>query len=272
MRAIVMLLALVASAPAWGQDEAAAPAEEGVGPAAPEQEAVDVAGAALAAAQVHEAQCADTRGNDVSVFGAAMGRVSDALVQVSGAYDRSRDPSLLFWRGLLALCVGRDDVGAADLSAFLDAVGSQSAYADQSRDAQRRLRRVQVAADRGASSGPDPGGIVAGAGMAAGAGAFAGLSSWQALELRTTTQNLQEGRYQTAEIDAALLEGPLQADRANAFLGAATGLGVGSLVSFIVTAATNASDRSNAAWHAPAPVFAALPLEGGALVTVGVSW
>ena len=282
IRLLVMLTALCLGAPAWAQpadaDDPAAedPADPDADPADPAAEPappqVDVAAAAMAASQVHEQHCADTSGNDVSVFGAAMSQGSGALVEVSAAYDATKDPSLLFWRGLLALCIGREDVGATDLQAFLDGVEGQSAYSDQIRDARRRLRRVQVSLERGSDSTPAPGGIVAGVGLAAGTGAFAGLSSWQAVELRLATENLVEGRFQQADIDAALEEGPQQAERANAFLGAAVGMGVRSLVAFVVTAATRGRSAGAASWNAPAPVLALAPTPGGAHLTVGVRW
>jgi hypothetical protein len=263
MRAIVYLLILAAAAPAVAQDDTAA---------ASETVQVNVGAVALGAALVHEESCADTRGNDVSVMGTALSRASAALVEVSEAYTASGDPSLLFWRGLLALCIDREDVGTADLNRFLVSVQNDSAYAEQVRDAKRRLRRAEVTLDRSRPAGPNPGGMVTGAGLAAGAGAFAGLSSWQAIELRTATDNLELGRLRTSEIDYALVEGPLQADRDNAFLGLASGLAVGSLTSFIIAAATSTDAPTRAAWKAPAPVIAALPTETGVQITLGGVW
>ncbi len=259
MRAIGLILLLL-SAPAWAQEGGEPVSEANVGTAA------------LAAAQVHEEHCADTRGNDVSVFGTAMAQVSGALVSVSETYDATQDPSLLFWRGLLAICVGREDVGAIDLQTFLEGVDGQSAYADQIRDANRRLRRVFVTQERAPTPPRNPGGAVLGAGLVAGAGAFAGLSGWQADRLRAAEESVLNDGLQGATLDEAWDDGGDSADRANAFLGASIGLATGSLVSFIITAATADKGPDRAAWKAPAPVVAAAPTNTGVQITVGGEW
>lgn len=227
---------------------------------------------ALQAAETHEAHCADTRGNDIAVLGEALAQVSTRLQEVNTAFESTHDASLLFWRGLLSLCLDRDDLGAADLQAFVETVGDQPAYAQQVQDAERRLRRVQVRSIRRSSGGPAPGGLALGVGLGAGAGAFAGLSGWQALELRTTTDNLTLGRLNRDEIDAAYLEGPRIADRANAFLGTSVGLGIGSIAAAVITGVTARSGGRSLARGAPPPVVVVTPSPGGVQVQFGGTW
>lgn len=227
---------------------------------------------AVKAAEVHEELCADAAGNDISSAGSSIARVSGTWVEVSEVYEETKDQSLLYWRGLLALCIGRDDLGAADLEGFITAAGDDKAVITQVKDAKKRLRRVSRPDDRPA--GPDPGGIVLGAGLAGGAAGFGGLSGWQSSAAVDLATRYESGEAQTAELDQIEAEtGPAATRNSAIFLGVAGGLAVGSVVALVVTAARG-NAKSAAYTPAVPPVYAiAAPLpEGGFAVTVGGAW
>lgn len=258
MRTIAVVLMMLAAAPAAAQEASEGP--------------VDVNAAALVASSVHEEHCADTRGNDTSVFGAALAATSAAFVEIDKAYAATQDPSLLYWRGLLALCINREDAGAADLTSFLEGVGDDKAYTGQIKDAQRRLRRVQLSQrSSGAPAAiPNAGGVAATLGLGIGAGTLGGLTAWSSSELEHLQSQLANGELRTEAIDQALIDGPTYETRANALIGATAGVGAGALIAGVITALTADRDGSTASWSAPS--VAAVPTRGGVQIVVGGAW
>ncbi len=228
---------------------------------------------AIQAAEVHEELCADAAGNDISSAGSSIARVSGTWVEVSEAYEESKDQSLLYWRGLLALCIGRDDLGSADLEAFVATSGDDKALVGQVKDAKKRLRRVS-AKSAPASTGPDPGGIALGVGLAGGAAGLGGLSGWQNQVRLDLEARFESGGAQTAELDAIQSEtGPAAARNSGLFLATASGLAVGAVTALIITAARGGPNAVAGAPVSP-PIYAiAAPLpDGGFALTVGGAW
>ncbi len=98
--------------------------------------------AALLASRVQAEVCADVAASNPETQAAAMMLAAPAWGQVSAAYRTHGKAYLLYWRGLLAECLDKEDQAATDYAAFVDAMGSDSAYASQTKDARRRLRRL----------------------------------------------------------------------------------------------------------------------------------
>jgi hypothetical protein len=98
--------------------------------------------AALHASEVNDSYCADLYSGKVDVAAGATVAVAEVWQQVSVVYEGTRAPYLLYWRGVLAQCLGRDDAAKADLEAFVRAPGGSSMFADMVRKANGRLRRL----------------------------------------------------------------------------------------------------------------------------------
>jgi hypothetical protein len=86
--------------------------------------------------------CAELYAADVQQAAESYTRVGETWGAVDGRFGETREPYWLYWRGLLAECLGQYDQACGDLEAFLAEHGDNAAYADLSRDARRRLRRL----------------------------------------------------------------------------------------------------------------------------------
>ena len=112
-------------------------------PSVASAQAITPVEAAKAAYQVNEEHCAATVDDRTTVAAEALARATEVYADVSATYDASPEPYLLYWRGVLALCIGQDQRGLNDLIAFLDTEGIAASATDQYRDARRRVRIVQ---------------------------------------------------------------------------------------------------------------------------------
>ncbi len=119
---VVAIVGALSAAPAWSQ------------PAAYE--------IAIEADAINQEHCADLYTSKVDQAASATLAVAEIWQRVDQFYTETNDPSLLFWRGVLAQCLGRDEAALTDLQAFVDEYGDVSMYSDMARQAKTRLRRL----------------------------------------------------------------------------------------------------------------------------------
>jgi len=139
-----------------------------VAAAAQEPDADDLA---VRAAEVHEAHCAAMQGTDVQAavegYQVVAGVWGELDVALKGA--EAPQPYLLYWRGLLAQCLDKEEEAASDLEGFLQAaeflgavdVERKGLLDSMVRDSKRRLKRLGKGTKgpvvrRGVAPGPRP--------------------------------------------------------------------------------------------------------------------
>jgi hypothetical protein len=126
----------------------------GVGSAPAQEAEEDVALAAFEAVQEH---CTTLRSDDVGLASDALVTVGLVWKRVDGAYGEQPEDWLLYWRGVLAHCLGQQDPARSDLAAFVAASSADPELAPQIRDARRRLRLLDRGSpDRLAARRPRP--------------------------------------------------------------------------------------------------------------------
>ncbi len=227
--------------------------------------------AALDAAEVHQRYCADTYNKDIGEAGSSIAAVSEIWGSMSGLPESTGDTGLLYWRGLLAECLSRDEHAIDDLAAFVRLHADDPTWAQPVRDAERRLSRLRGGKSGPASSAPEPSRVVAliaGAAAGVGAGVFGGLAGFRgstATELNNTYHSGTLSTDQFAQVD--LLGADATRD-ANAFAAGAAAAGVASLATLISAAVVPKASRA----PERRPSFSALPLPGGLFFGVSAPW
>jgi len=107
--------------------------------------------AAVATHQIRQKYCAEAATKENTEVAKALNEIMPVFVQVSEVYDATQEEFLLYWRGVLQECIGKEELAQQDLNAFLASKKASGDFPDLALDAQRRLRRMQRAAVRGAS-------------------------------------------------------------------------------------------------------------------------
>jgi hypothetical protein len=100
---------------------------------------------ALAAADANDANqtfCSDAYSTDVAQAAGATKQVLEAWSGVDQAYAETGESMLLYWRGVLAQCLGRPDTATEDLLEFTDDADPSGPYANMVEEAGRRLKRL----------------------------------------------------------------------------------------------------------------------------------
>ncbi len=228
---------------------------------------------AAAAYEVRERYCAAVGADDVQAAAESLARVSETWAQVSEALEESKKLYLLYWRGMLAQCLGQAEKAGTDLREFSVYAEGKSQYLDLLRDAKRRLALLE----RGRGGGATNGGAVGvpfgvGAGLAGGAAVLAGLSGWQGSVMREREAEYFSGELQTGSFGAVAVAANEAETSSNVLLGSAVGLGVAGVVSIVVGAAR--AGRSGGAAAAPgvSPVLAVTGQGDGVWLGVGGAW
>lgn len=98
--------------------------------------------AALEADAVNQEECANLYSATVDTAASSTVRVAEAWQKVSAVYEETQAPYLLFWRGALAQCLGREDAAIADLAQFAETQKGSTMFSNLVENAQRRLRRL----------------------------------------------------------------------------------------------------------------------------------
>ena len=105
--------------------------------------------AAARANEVNQTYCGDAYSRDIELAADSMRRVAEAWSLVNEVYEETDAPYLLFWRGVLAQCLGRPEHAHEDLGSFVVSQNDSGSYADLVRQAKLRLRRLGRRQDLG---------------------------------------------------------------------------------------------------------------------------
>jgi len=98
--------------------------------------------AALQADTTNEEHCANLYTARVGQAAAATLAVAEVWQHVDQVYERTKAQYLLFWRGALAQCLGREDAASNDLQEFIDSQKDSSMFVGLVRQARVRVRRL----------------------------------------------------------------------------------------------------------------------------------
>jgi hypothetical protein len=222
---------------------------------------------ALEAAQAHQRHCSDAAGMNMSNRTTAVAEVSAVWARVHGELERSRKAYLLYWRGVLGECLDQEEPALADLKAFVAARAGSDRYATQVADAQRRIRRLERSLG-GAGGGSVAGPVVAVA-LGVGAGTAGGLAGWQWGVATTTADELYAEPHSGTTLTELVATGDRAQTTSRVLVGTAAGLGVGSVVAIIASAA---APKRTAGVERPLPVFAVAPTPEGVAFSLGGRW
>ena len=94
--------------------------------------------------EVHQAQCAEVAAGSDSSAADSMVEVTEVWREIIASYEKTGASFLLYWRGVLAECLGQPERAAEDLQLFVALEEFEDAFASQVRDSRTRLRRMGV--------------------------------------------------------------------------------------------------------------------------------
>ncbi len=104
---------------------------------------------AIEADRLNQAAClAVAEQQAVNKAGVAMAEVSVLWVKVDEVFEAAAEPKptfLLYWRGVLAQCLDRNELALSDLEGFVEAEAGKPGSADLVKDATRRIVRLERA-------------------------------------------------------------------------------------------------------------------------------
>lgn len=104
---------------------------------------------AMEADDVTQEHCAELYSAQVGRAARSTLAVAEVWGRLSEVYEESQAPYLLYWRGVLAQCLGRDDAAVEDLTAFVSSQEGRSMFDNLVRKARTRLRRLGGASELG---------------------------------------------------------------------------------------------------------------------------
>ncbi len=104
---------------------------------------------AVLASGTHAEYCADIYSSQLGSIAEGYHQVTDAWTAVDAGYAASGEPTLLFWRGQLALCLGQKELGQRDLEDFIENLDDEQRkrLSSMVRLAQQRLTRIERGKD-----------------------------------------------------------------------------------------------------------------------------
>jgi hypothetical protein len=105
--------------------------------------------AALDADEINQEHCANLYTAQVNQAASATVAVAEAWQNVDEVYSETGAAYLLYWRGVLAQCLGREESAATDLSEFVESQGDSTMFASLVKQAKTRLRRLGGGASLG---------------------------------------------------------------------------------------------------------------------------
>ncbi len=221
--------------------------------------------------EVVQEYCAQTSMNNVTAAAKAVSEVTDIWDRVNLALRSTRKVYLLYWRGVLAQCLNREDAALSDLHEFMAARSDSSLFLSLVEDARRRVRRLERKPGMGGTNlkRRRAGLIALGAGFSAGAVTFGVLGGWQwqqGLETQTLLTDVVHERADILSLKSQM-EGHAQAT--TGLVSLAIGMGVASTATWIVTAVSSGSPSGRLS---QIPIPSVMPLEQGAVVSWGVQW
>jgi len=258
LRYLLLTFVLVAPVPAWAQDAEISSAKQ--------SEAL-----ALEAHQVLVDHCAQAAGGATTKAAKSVVLVSDVWARVSAHLEESEESYLLYWRGVLEQCLDQEDRALTDLRNFVESPAESDLLMELVRDARKRIRRLERAQTPQASPQVLPQtifGLTLGFGLAAGSAVSGSVAGWhwgQALSRQDQLTSQVNTGAQINDIRADM-EAHEQASHGLAALG--VGLGVGSAISFVVTASSRSRTGGRAA--VGPPIIS--PMPGGSAVLWNGRW
>jgi len=131
--ALAVLLGLVWAGPAHAEEETA------------QEEPADATDLAVLANDVHQEFCAEIYSGNVTLVAEGYRQVASTWEQVDTEYARKPDIVLLYWRGLLAQCLGQVELAQTDLAEFVDGLDKEqrASMRVMRLDAEKRLGRIE---------------------------------------------------------------------------------------------------------------------------------
>jgi hypothetical protein len=265
VRTLLLTLLLCLPATAQAQDEPAEtePADAVEAAVPPPPTALPPEEAARRAQVAHDSYCADVKGGADALAAQATSAVGPVWTEVVRSHEATDVLYLLYWRGLLARCLGHSDRARVSLETFLAADPDAQGLQGMRKDAEIRLRRLMK--DTGELEVPQSartGATVAGVILGVTAGATGALAGWQADFFVVNRSNLINVRHATADADALIAAGDIH-------LGATIGLGVGCVASLAGSIAGFAGSQRGKK-VAALPIL--IPQRDGASIALGGRW
>lgn len=98
--------------------------------------------AAFEAGEVHDRHCATVAADTASKAADALSQVSDTWAMLNATFERTHEPHLVYWRGLVAQCLDQEAQAIEDLRWFLAAAGDLRELSFMAADARRRLSQM----------------------------------------------------------------------------------------------------------------------------------
>lgn len=215
---------------------------------------------------IHAKHCAKIPVDSSSVASKRRTAVNVVWGRIADRYERTPEPYLLYWRGVLAACLDQDDAATADLEEFVEQQAGDPTYAALVHDAQKRLSRRPGPVGR---PGPAPGTVVGfiSCGLLASTAAAFGVAAGSAAgDMAATEQEMYLGGQSTAVLDGMIRTGQEQTTRRDGLGISAVALGVGAVVPFVLSARVAGS-------RGPAIVATVVPTAaGGWYLAVAGRW
>ncbi len=231
---------------------------------------------AAKAQKTHQENCAEAAGagaeSDAALATAEVGAV---WAEVALVHEETGATWLLYWRGLLAQCIGQTERAADALTEFVQSDASVTGMDAMVRDARKRLKRLRPGGvppkratpakvprpppspEQRARSGRVVGGIVLAMGaVGVGVGSGVGFSEFSSTRTTLTTQVLL-----AADSDSLITRGDGQ-------IAASVGLAIGA--GFVAVASIAAF--AGASRLSPQVAVLAVPLPDGAGLVLGGRW
>lgn len=111
--------------------------------------------AAIAAGEANDEHCASLHSGEVERQASSMLALAEVWQHVTEVHEATQQPFLLYWRGVLGQCLGREEAAESDLRAFVASQVGSSSLASTVRQAKERLRRLVGLRDvgKGAAAG-----------------------------------------------------------------------------------------------------------------------
>ncbi len=194
--------------------------------------------AAVQAADAHGKFCAEGVDQTIGSAGSGLAQVAEVWASLDGMPERTGATGLLYWRGLLAECLNRQDHAIRDLSRFLELHQADTTWVEPAHDAIRRLQRMGVAAEAGPSKPPVGRivGVALGGLQGVGAGAMAALAGVRAGHRQEAETLYLSGNLSTADFAIVDQQGQDATRDVNGFSAAAAGLSAGAITTTLLSA------------------------------------
>ncbi len=263
--ALLPFLLLLITAPAAAQTAeddgpgAGVPSPTGTPEAPPAAGSIDAHAVAERAQAAHDEHCARVAGaGEESGAARALVEVGAVWAEVAEAHEATGESWLLYWRGMLAQCLGQDERAEEAFVAFLATDPSSQGLDGLGSDARKRLSRLTGEPVREAPPTAFAGSIVAGISLAGGAAATGIGAGFTLRGISVVHGHLTAGLQDRTAVDADIAEG-------DGLVGASVGLVAGAVACGIASGVAFGSVGAAAG-------VAVVPTDRGVHVALGGRW